>query len=92
MSASARRALLAFLLVVLLPWQAAVGWASEEAFYRGKTVRIVVGYSPGGGFDTFARLVARYLGRHIPGEPTVIVQNMPGVASIIERMKKLLGG
>jgi tripartite-type tricarboxylate transporter receptor subunit TctC len=83
MAASARKALLAFLVFVLLPWQSATARASEEAFYRGKTVRIVVGYSPGGGFDTFARLVARYLGRHIPGEPTVIVQNMPGAGSLV---------
>lgn len=83
MAASARKALLGFLVLVLLPWQLASARASEEAFYRGKTVRIVVGYSPGGGFDTFARLVARYLGRHIPGEPTVIVQNMPGAGSLV---------
>jgi tripartite-type tricarboxylate transporter receptor subunit TctC len=52
-----------------------------EGFYRGKTVTIVVGSAVGGGFDAYARLVGRHLGRHIPGNPTVIVQNMPGAGS-----------
>ncbi len=52
------------------------------SFYRGKTVRIVVGFSPGGGYDVYARVLARHLGRHIPGNPTVVVQNMPGAASL----------
>jgi len=52
------------------------------SFYRGKTVRIVVGFSPGGGYDIYARVLARYLGRHIPGNPTIVVQNMPGAASL----------
>ena len=46
--------------------------------YKGKTVTIVVGASPGGGYDIYARLLGRYLGKHLPGEPTVIVSNMPG--------------
>src|SRR5438034_11303935 len=53
-----------------------------DGFYRGKTVTVVVGYSAGGGYDQYARLVARHLGRHIPGQPNVIVQNMPGAASM----------
>src|SRR5499433_68726 len=52
-----------------------------EAFYRGKTVTITVGSAVGGGYDTYARLVARHLGRHIPGNPTVVVQNIPGAGS-----------
>ena len=47
-------------------------------FYRGKTVRVVVGYGPGGSYDLYGRLAAEFLGRHIPGNPTVIVVNMPG--------------
>src|SRR5215813_8346705 len=53
-----------------------------DAFYRGKTLTIVVGYSAGGGYDQYARLVARHLGRRISGQPNVIVQNMPGAASM----------
>jgi tripartite-type tricarboxylate transporter receptor subunit TctC len=51
-------------------------------FYRGRTVNLVVGYEPGGGYDLAARLVARHIGRHIPGNPSVVVQNMPGAGSL----------
>ncbi|HEV8306297.1 MAG TPA: tripartite tricarboxylate transporter substrate-binding protein [Methylomirabilota bacterium] len=56
---------------------------AQDDFYRGKTVRIVVGFSAGGGFDTFARTLGRHLGRHLPGNPTIIVENMPGAGSLI---------
>jgi tripartite-type tricarboxylate transporter receptor subunit TctC len=49
--------------------------------YKGKTVTIVVGTTAGGGYDTYARLLGRHLGKHLPGEPTVIVTNMPGAGS-----------
>lgn len=61
----------------------ATGDAGAGAFYAGKTVTIVVGSGAGGGFDTTARLVARHIGRHIPGAPTVIVQNMPGGGGLV---------
>jgi len=51
-------------------------------FYEGKTIRLVVGYPPGGGFDVWSRLIARHMSRHIPGEPSIIIQNMPGGASL----------
>jgi tripartite-type tricarboxylate transporter receptor subunit TctC len=51
---------------------------SVADFYRGKTVRIIVGSAAGGGYDGYARLVARHFSRHIPGNPTVVVQNIPG--------------
>lgn len=57
--------------------------ASADEFYRDKVIRIIVGFSPGGGFDTFARTVARHLGKHIPGNPTVAVENMTGAGSLI---------
>ncbi len=57
--------------------------AAQEDFYHGKTMRIIVGFSAGGGFDTFARTFARHYGRHVPGNPTVIVENMPGAGSLI---------
>lgn len=50
-------------------------------FYRGKTVRIVVGYAAGGGYDTYSRLIAKYIGKYIPGAPNVIVENLPGAGS-----------
>jgi tripartite-type tricarboxylate transporter receptor subunit TctC len=55
---------------------------SVEDFYRGKTVNIIVGFSAGGGYDLYARLFGRHVGRHIPGSPTVSVQNMPGAGSL----------
>src|SRR5262245_37153549 len=54
---------------------------AQEAF-TGKTVTIYVGFGPGGGYDLYARVLARHLGRHLPGQPTVVVANMPGAASI----------
>jgi tripartite-type tricarboxylate transporter receptor subunit TctC len=55
---------------------------SVEDFYKGKTVELYIGYSVGGGYDTYGRLVAEHIGKHIPGNPTVIVQNMPGAGSL----------
>ncbi len=58
------------------------GAAGVEDFYRGKTVSIVVGSSVGGGYDQYARVLARYLGKHIPGQPTVVPQNMPAAGGL----------
>jgi tripartite-type tricarboxylate transporter receptor subunit TctC len=55
---------------------------AQDQFYAGKTLSLVVGYSAGGGYDIYARMLARHYGRHIPGNPNVIVQNMPGAASM----------
>lgn len=52
-------------------------------FYRGKTVRILVGFAPGGTFDLYARMLAKVLPRHIPGNPTVVVENRPGAGSML---------
>jgi tripartite-type tricarboxylate transporter receptor subunit TctC len=51
-------------------------------FYQGRTITLVVGYGPSGGYDLVARMVARHLGRHIPGHPSIVVQNMPGAGSL----------
>jgi tripartite-type tricarboxylate transporter receptor subunit TctC len=53
------------------------------SFYRGKTVTILVGHSAGGGFDTYARVISRHLGKYIPGNPNLVVNNMPGAGTII---------
>src|SRR3954471_24424061 len=57
--------------------------AAAQANFAGKTITIVVGYKPGGGYDATARMLARHLPNHLPGKPTLIVQNMPGGNSII---------
>jgi tripartite-type tricarboxylate transporter receptor subunit TctC len=71
-----RSRLLFFSILCLLPLVAA-------AQYAGKTVTIIVGYKAGGGYDATARVLARHLPKHIPGKPTIIVQNMPGANSMI---------
>ena len=73
---------------VLLACVCALGVASAasaqdavEQFYRGKSIQLIVGSSPGGGYDTYARLIARHLGNAIPGNPSIVVQNMTGAGS-----------
>ena len=55
---------------------------SVEEFYKGKTVNLLIGFSVGGGYDLYARHLARFIGRHIPGNPTIIPQNMAGAGSL----------
>src|SRR4051812_3246516 len=64
-----------------------LGWPAARAedvagFYRGKVVTLYIGFSVGGGYDVYGRLVARHIGKHIPGNPTVIPVNMEGAGSI----------
>jgi len=70
---------------VLLACSALAGAAPANAadeFYAGKTVQMLIGFSPGGGYDIYARTLARYLGRHIPGRPQILPENMPGAGSL----------
>jgi tripartite-type tricarboxylate transporter receptor subunit TctC len=55
---------------------------SVADFYRGKTMKLIIGYSPGGGYDLYGRLAAEFLPRHIPGNPTIVPENMPGGGSL----------
>lgn len=55
---------------------------AQEPFYKGKTINIMVGFGPGGGYDLYARLLARVMGNHIPGTPNVVVQNMTGAGGV----------
>ena len=50
--------------------------AAQESFYKGKTIRLIVGLAPGGGFDTYSRVIARHMGRHIPGNPILVVASV----------------
>ena len=56
---------------------------SVEEFYRGKTLRFLVGYGPGTGYDVYMRVVQRHLGQHIPGKPNVVPENMPGAGGLV---------
>ncbi|HKY09227.1 MAG TPA: tripartite tricarboxylate transporter substrate-binding protein [Candidatus Binatia bacterium] len=61
----------------------AVFAAAADEFFRGKVIRIVVGFSAGGGFDTYARTLSRAMGKYVPGNPSIIVENMTGAGSLI---------
>ena len=67
---------------VLCVGQGAHAADSVADFYTGKTIQLVVGYSVGGGYDIYGRTLARYMGKHIPGNPTIVPQNMPGAGSL----------
>jgi len=71
----------AFFIAILIVAVAPRARAAED-FYRGKTVQLIVGFSPGGGYDLYARTLARHIGKHLPGNPSVNVQNMPGAGSL----------
>src|ERR1700687_4139188 len=66
--------------LVLAAWPAYA--ASPADFYKGRTVQVVVGFTAGGGYDLYARVLARHMGKHIPGNPNVVTQNMPGAGSL----------
>lgn len=75
----------AILLMTLIMVNVALGGAQARAddFYKGKTIRLVVGFSAGGGFDTYARALARHMSKQIPGNPSIVVENMTGAGSLI---------
>jgi tripartite-type tricarboxylate transporter receptor subunit TctC len=72
----------ALALAVLWLWAPAARAQDVKTFYAGKTLKIIVGLPPGGGADAYARLVQRHFGRHLPGQPTIVTQNMPGAGSL----------
>jgi tripartite-type tricarboxylate transporter receptor subunit TctC len=65
-----------------LPFSTSPVGAQSDPFYKGKQIRIIVGLSTGGGYDRAARMLARHIGKYIPGNPDVLVQNMPGASSV----------
>jgi tripartite-type tricarboxylate transporter receptor subunit TctC len=74
---------LGFALTIAMGLAASSAKAQSVAdFYRGKTVSIVVSTTTGGGYDAMARAIARFIGKHLPGNPTVVVRNMPGAGGI----------
>ena len=73
---------LIFAFIVVLFYGATPTFA-QEPFYKGKAIRIIVGTSAGGGFDTYTRTLARHFGKHVPGQPTIVVENMAGAGHLI---------
>lgn len=79
---TSRRSILA-----LAVFAAVAAWTfptdAQSKFFEGKTIRMIVGFSAGGGFDTYTRAITRHMSRHVPGHPAIIVENMPGAASLV---------
>lgn len=73
----------AVLAVALLSMSATARVAFAQDFYAGKTIRIIVGFPAGGGFDTYSRIIGRHIGKHIPGNPAVVVDNVTGAGSLV---------
>jgi len=69
-----------FISLVMLP---STGISATDDFFKNKTVRIIVGFAPGGGFDIYSRAIARHMGKHVPGNPIFVVENMTGAGSLI---------
>ena len=76
-----RKALFAFA-ALLLSGAPTLAQEDVAAFFKGKTLRLIVGIGVGSGYDINARLLARHMAAHIPGQPTIIVQNQPGAGSL----------
>jgi tripartite-type tricarboxylate transporter receptor subunit TctC len=76
-----RAASVCLIVASLLGWKVDV--SAQTPFYQGKTVRLVIGSSAGGGYDLWARVIARYMGKYIPGNPEIVPQNMPGAGGVV---------
>jgi tripartite-type tricarboxylate transporter receptor subunit TctC len=76
-------ALIGFAVVALLNPFGVKPLLAQSNFYQGKTIRVIIGYQPGDNHDQWARFYTRFLGKHIPGNPDFIAQNMPGAGSMI---------
>ncbi|HEV8723689.1 MAG TPA: hypothetical protein VGW77_23975 [Candidatus Binatia bacterium] len=70
-------------LSIVFAFLCAIPSANADDFYKGKTIRFIVGAPAGGGYDTYTRAIARHLGKHIPGNPSMVVENMEGAGSLI---------
>ena len=74
--------------IALLALSPAQAQQSVESFYKGKTISILIAYPPGGSYDTYARLAAQFMGKYIPGNPSIIVQNKSGGAATLQSFIK----
>jgi tripartite-type tricarboxylate transporter receptor subunit TctC len=76
---------IALALCAAAAWTIAAGGAciAQSNFYEGKTMRIIVGFSPGGGYDALARMLSRHMPKYIPGKPAILVENMTGAGSLL---------
>ena len=72
-----------FLFAIISAFATNATLSAQETFYKGKVLRIVTGASAGGGVDTYSRAIARHMRKHIPGNSTIVVENMPGAGGLI---------
>ena len=73
------------LVLIVSFWAIGTGYsATDEGFYRGKTIRMIVAFAPGGGFDSYTRAIGRHIAKHIPGNPSILVDNMTGAGGFIQ--------
>jgi tripartite-type tricarboxylate transporter receptor subunit TctC len=74
-----------FSFVLMVAFVPAPAFAQPQAgdFYKGKTVELLIGLSAGGGYDAYGRMLARFIGRHLPGQPQIVPRNMPGAGSLV---------
>jgi tripartite-type tricarboxylate transporter receptor subunit TctC len=70
-------------IVMAATWAGGAIAQEGEGYWKGKQIRLIVGTAPGGGYDSYARLVAGHLSKHLPGKPSIVVQNMPGAGSLV---------
>ena len=77
------RTRLLFAMVILLGMTRVISAGAQESYYKGKSIRLIVGLAPGGGYDLYSRVIARHMGKHIPGNPAIVVDNMTGAGSVI---------
>jgi tripartite-type tricarboxylate transporter receptor subunit TctC len=77
------KAVVAIALLTACLFSISTNVSAQSGFYEGKTIRIIVGFSPGGGYDALARMLSRHMPKYIPGQPTIVVENMTGAASLL---------
>src|SRR5436189_6214001 len=82
MGESAMHTFVAALVVAILTWAASARAQDVAESYKRNRINLIVSYGPGGGYDVYARVLARHMSKHIPGNPTIVVQNMPGAGSL----------
>src|SRR5262245_22968279 len=83
MNAVRRASFAAATVIAIIGAAAPAGAQTPEQFYKGKSIDMIIGYPPAGSNDVYARLVARHIGKHIPGNPSVVPKNMPGAGSFL---------
>src|SRR5215204_2102361 len=74
---------LAFIWTLAFGFKTSYAASADDNFYKGKTIRLIVAFSAGGGYDTYSRTIGRHLSKHLPGNPAIVVENMTGAGGII---------